>query len=195
MQFTFAALTGAIRFTLQSPREAARVVIGLRLSTATGWTALALAAVVSTLLSSLALQIAPVDLEPSVAAVFGNPLRLALLQFGVLAVSVALVFTVGRRMGGTGDLAGTLAVLSWLEVIQIGLQVVQLAVMLVAPPVADVIGLFGVVLFFWLFSQFVAELHAVESGWRVFGAAVLTGFALSFALALLLVILGVAVHV
>ena len=195
MQFTFAALIGAIRFTLRAPRDAARAVIGLRLSTSAGWTALALAAVASTLLSSLALQIVPVELEPAVAAVFGNPLRLALLQFGVLAVGAVLVFAVGRRLGGTGDLAGTLAVLSWLEVIQIALQVVQLAVMLVAPPVADVIGLAGVVLFFWLLSQFVAELHGVGSGWKVFGAVILTGFALSFALAVLLVILGVSVHV
>lgn len=195
MQFTLAALIGAIRFTLRAPRDAARAVIGLRLSTSTGWTALALSAVASTLLSSLALQIAPVELEPAVAAVFGNPLRLALLQFGVLALGAALVFSVGRRMGGTGDLAGTLAVLSWLEVIQIVVQLIQLAVILVAPPVADVIGLAGVVLFFWLFSQFVAELHGVSSGWNVFGALVLTGFALSFALAVLLAILGVAAHV
>ncbi len=193
MQVTLAGLIEAIRFTLQSPREGARWVIGLGLPARVGWTALMLTAVISTLLSSAALAFVPVAMDPAMTVIFGSPLRLAVLQMAGLAIGALLVFGVGRQMGGKGDLAATLAVTSWLEVILIAVQAVQLVVMMIAPLLGDVIGLFGLVLFLWLLAQFVAELHGFASAWKVLGGVFATVFVLALAvtvLSALLVVLG-----
>lgn len=195
MEFSLANLIDAIRFTLQSPRQGARAVMDLRLSVSTGWTALMLAAVVSTLLLSASLMLVPVEMPAKMAAFYGNPLQLVVLQAAVMTFGALLIYGVGKRFGGTGSLAATLAVTNWLQAILLVLQVLQLVAMLIAPLLADLIGVAGAVLSVWLLAQFVAELHGFASAWRVLGAMFATIFALAFALTMVLAILGVAVHV
>lgn len=186
----WSALFEAMKFTLRNPRAGARFVIGLGLSANTGWSSLILSAILSTMLTSVAVLMSPQGLDPTMLMMFGNPIRLAIIQVVVLSVGVLLVQTVGRWFGGKGSLASTVVLMSWLEIILIALQLVQTAAMVLLPPLAEVIGLFGFVLFLWLLVQFVAELHGFESAWKVLGAILVTVFAVSLALAVFLVGLG-----
>lgn len=192
MTFTFGALLDGIVLTLRSPRAGARAAIGFGLSTGDGWAALWLTAVVSTLLSSISLMLLPVPMEPALALLFGDPLRLAMMQVAVLSIGVLLVHGIGRRFGGKGNLAETLAVISWLEAILVVVQAVQLLAMIALPALADVLGWFGFVLFLWLLAQFVAELHGFASAWKTLAGILAIGIALSLTLAFLLALGGVA---
>ena len=95
-----------------------------------------------------------------------------------------------RWFGGKGDLASTVVLMSWLEIILIGLQLIQTVALVLLPPLAEVIGLFGLALFLWLLVKFVTELHGFKSAWKVFGTILATIFTVSLALAILLVGLG-----
>lgn len=190
MEFTMSGLTGAIRATLRDPRAGARAVLALRLSAATGWSALLLMAVLSTLLTSVSIALAPPLPEGEMARIFANPLQLAVMQMVVMALGAMLVARVGNWFGGKGDLAGALAVMAWLEVILIVVQAAQVVLALLAPPLAEALGLAGAVLFLWLLSHFVAELHGFGSAVRVLGGILLTGFGLSLVLSALLIGFG-----
>jgi len=163
--FTLLALA---RLSLKRPRDGARQVIALRLPPAVGWLGLGLAAVLSTLLVHLSFAMQPADVQSFFAAAIASPLRTALLQAGFMVVAVVAVYRVGRWRGGHGSFDGALILVVWLQFLLLGLQAVQLVAYAVAPLLADLIGLATVALFFWLLTNFVAELHGFNSLGLVF---------------------------
>lgn len=194
MNLSFAALIAAARYTLQNPRAGARVILSLGLTTGQALLALVLIAVISTLLTAASFIIAPLPPEAEVQMLFANPLELAVMQAVVLTLGAGLVYLVGSKFGGRGSFAGALALIAWTEFILSLMQVAQLVALLLLPPLAEVIGIMGLVVFLWLLSQFVTELHGFSNVWKVLGVILATGFLLSFAVAVVLVsVLGVGV--
>lgn len=149
--------------------------------------ALALVAVLSALLSSLALRLAPLLPDPTVAAVFASPLILVLLQGGVLLATAMLVHAVGHAFGGRGRFSDALVLMAWIEAVLLVLQVAQIAALVLLPPLADIAGIFAVVALLWLMAHFVAELHGFASAGAVLMGLIATFLALSMALAILAV--------
>jgi hypothetical protein len=117
-----------------------------------------------------------------------SPFRAALFQWGFLALSVLLMHRVGRAFGGRGSLADALLVVVWLQIIMLGFQTLQLVVSPILPPLAGVIGLVSFVVYFWLMSCFIAELHGFASRGRVFLGIILTGLAAGLVLAVLMIL-------
>jgi hypothetical protein len=120
----------------------------------------------------------------------GSPLSLAALHLVMLFVSVHLLFRIGRFWHGRGSFADSLTVLIWFQIIMLAVQAVQLALLALLPPFAPAAFYAGLVLFFWLMTNFVAELHGFASLSKTFfgilvALAVLT---LVFAFGLALVI-------
>ena len=73
----------------------------------------------------------------------------------------------------------------------LGFQLVQLVVAPILPALAGLIALVSFVVYFWLLTHFIAELHGFASRGLVFLGMVLTGLAAGFALAVLFIpILG-----
>lgn len=187
-------LLEAIRISVQEPRRAARYVMGLDVAQSTGWLGLILSAVLSALLASVTLIIIPFEMDPSVPAFLSEPLPMAALQVVAMAVGAIMIQNLGAYFGGTGRMEQTLALLVWMEVILLLVQLAQTVLLLIAPPVGQLMGLGSLALFFWLMTQFVTELHGFSNPLKVFGTIIAAGFALSFALALIWVgIVGVEV--
>jgi len=67
-------------------------------------------------------------------------------------------------------------------------QVLQVVLGFVLPPLADLVGLAGLLLLLWLLTNFVAELHGFASLWSVFFGLVFGAIALFLAAAILLAI-------
>jgi hypothetical protein len=184
MDWNLPNLLSALRYSLQSPRDAIRQVIASEPPMTARWIALLLVAIASTFLMLLSLSLVPSDeLPPAFVRAMGSPLSLAAIHLGMLFVSVHLLFRIGRFRNGRGSFADSLTVLIWFQIIMLVVQAVQLALQVLLPPFAPAAYFAGLVLFFWLLTNFVAELHG-------FASLTMTLFGILVALAVLILLLG-----
>ena len=187
---TLAGVVQAARFTVQNPRAGARAVLAMRLPMSARWLAFGLVVAGSSLLTVLSVKLSPVGSEPAVAQVLSQPIALAVMQGVVLLIFAQLMARVGQWAGGRGGFADALLLLTWVQVILMLLQVVQLLLELVQIyAVADLLGLFGLVLMLWLVTHFVAELHGFASLPLVFFGVIGTMLATGFAVSLMIILI------
>lgn len=184
------AFSDLLRTTLADPREGARRVIALHLPQAARWQALFAVVALSVLFSHLTASL--FGAEDALAGFGGNPLVAAAVLAGFSVGMAAAIHAVGRAFGGRGRFADALILVAWLHAVGFALQVAQLVVMLVMPPLAQLVVIAVIALLFWLLTGFVAELHGFRSRAQVFMMILLALFILSFALAFVLASLGIA---
>jgi hypothetical protein len=182
---TLDTLQDLLRLTLVNPRAAATRLKALNLPVQTGWSAMLLVSVVSAFLGFIGFLASPIQGDPGVAAMFGSPLRTALIQFTVLALTGFLAYWVGGRFGGAGTLAQALVLVAWVQVPPIALQLVQLVTMVLAPGLAPLVGIVGFALYAVLLSLFIAELHGFRSGVAVFFGILAVSFLVALGAAFL----------
>ncbi len=185
MAITLSGLLKLALLTVQQPRLGARVVLGEGLPNPTRWMALAFTAVASALSIHLTLALMPPSEVPADVIVPG-PVMLAVLQGGVMVLTALAAWQIGRWRGGRGRIEDAVLLMAWLQFIMLCLQVIQIVVMLGAPLLGDLIGLSGIVLFLWLLTAFVAELHGFSSLPAVFAGILGTIFAVALLLSLVL---------
>ena len=174
MEASLATLLSLARLTLHNPREGAARVLALALPIPARWAALALMAVLSTLLIHLTFAMQPADILGFFGEALTSPLRMAMLQAVFMLVSVVAIYQIGRWRGGRGRFEDALILVVWLQFLLLGLQTAQLLVSLVLPLLADLIGLATLALFFWWLTNFVAELHGFKSLVLVFVGVLVT---------------------
>lgn len=174
------------RRSLEDPRAAARHLLALDVPLPARTAGLLLMAVASALLMQLGFILLPPADDPVSRFMTESPLRSAAIQWLILAASVLLIQRVGQAWGGVGNLADTLLVVVWLQVIMLSVQLVQLLALLVAPPLAGLVNLAGMVLFFWLLCSFIAELHGFTSRLKVFFGVLFVSFAVALVIVMLL---------
>lgn len=163
MDLTLSSLLQMARDTVSNPREGARRVMALRLSLREGWIALALMAVASAVLTHISFLLSPPAAREFFSDAMSSPIRTAILQGAVMLIGSWAMFWFGAARGGRGTLPQAVALAAWLQFILLVLQVVQLAAQVILPPLSGIIGILGVVLFFWLLTYFVAEMHGFTS--------------------------------
>jgi hypothetical protein len=192
MEWNLPTLLSALRYSLQSPRDAIRQVIDSDPPMTARWIALLLVAIASTFLTLLGQRLVPSEELPAAFAwSMDSPLSLAASLVVMLYVSAHLLFRLGRFRNGRGSFDDSLTVMIWLQIIMLAVQAVQLALHVLLPPFALAANLAGLVLFFWLLTNFVAELHGFESLTRTFfgilvalvGLTLLLGFGLALVIA------------
>ncbi len=195
MPETPALIPGLIRESLSDPRNAARRIIALDLPAPVLWQALVLVVVLSTIaaqVSSLLLA-GPAARGEALLPFAESPLLVGIVQGGILVIMVFAVHWIGRSFGGAGRMEDSIAAVTWLQFLLVCLQVVQLFVGFVSPALSGLVGLAGIVFFFWLLTQFVMAVHEFESAAMVFVMIVVSLLAIVFALSLVLTLLGFAV--
>lgn len=178
-------LNDLLRLTLANPRAAAAWLMGLGLDLRAGWLALVLMSVLSAAIGFVGFQTSAAEVHPALQALFGSPLRTALIQFGALALTGVLAWWVGARFGGRGNLPQALVLVAWAQVPPILLQLVQILALFIAPGLAGLIGLAGFALYVVLLSLFIAELHGFRSGVLVFFGMMVTSFVVAIVAAIL----------
>lgn len=189
MDVTFKGLLRLARETVSSPRDGARTILRIDAPVQARWAALLLMAVGSAILTHLSFALMPPQAQEMMGGAMSSPFRTVLLQGGVLFVGVFLIYRVGRARGGHGSLPDAVSLVAWLQFVLLCLQGVQLVAQVVMPPLADLIGLIGLFLFFWLLTHFVAELHGFTSMGATLAGILATLFGMAFVLALLLGVL------
>lgn len=177
-------------YTLRSPRGAARELLQLNLAPAVAWSALALVCVLSSLMFHLTLGLMATGEQAELREIASSPFGTVLLSGMALLILVFGVHLVGRAFGGQGELTGAVVLVSWLQAIFLLLQAVRVLFLLTVPLLADVIGTFGLMLFFWLLAPFVTELHGFRSVWGVLFGIIGSAFAIALVLSLLILTLA-----
>lgn len=172
MSLSASDLMPLLRETLISPRKGARMILDLGLAARVGWLALALMAVGSAILTHLTMVMMSPEAVAYWGGAMGSPVNTAILQWVVMFVTVHAVHRLGRMRGGVGTLAVSVVLVAWLQFVLLALQALQLVVQIILPPFAQLLGLAGLGLFFWLLTNFVAEIHGFKSLGAVFASVV-----------------------
>jgi hypothetical protein len=185
-----------VRQTLLDPRGAARRILSLGLSLREGWLALALMAVLNTLVYSVSVRLNPPS-DPAILDMMGPafhaPAIFASVLFAALALT-ALAFThAGRALGGTGSLGGMLVLLSWMQALRLLVQVALVVLAAVMPALAGIVAIVAAVWGGYILVAFMAEAHGFASLWRAAGALCIAFMGLVFGLSLLFSLAGLRV--
>ena len=168
MNLTPRELIQAAVDTVRDARKGARMIMAIKLERRQRWELLLLISVLSALMAGLSLLIGGGASFTVGGPAMLNPILLGVAQLFLLISMVFGIHIVGTRLGGKGGLDEAILLVSWLQFVLICLQVVQIVAMVLLPPLAFLIGVAGIVLFFWLLTAFVAELHGFSSTIGVF---------------------------
>lgn len=184
------SLLRAVRATLTDPAAAARQVMALRLNTADGVMAVALTAACATLLTALLQNFLGPVADPAMQDLFNRPFLLAFSQFSLMLVGAFLMWRVGKLFRGTGSFSAALALVAWLEVVLILLQLAEVLVLMILPILAFPVGMASLFAFFYLLTHFTAALNGFTSRTATFfgilGTALVALLVSSFVLMLIL---------
>jgi hypothetical protein len=190
-------LGGLLRLAVQTLRQPRRTFADLRalaLPREVLWQALLLVVVISVLLAeAVNLLLAAIVPNGTAGRPLVGPFAFGGIQFAMLILSVLLIDRIGRMMGGVGDLDGAILAVTWLQFIMICLQVVQSAALVIFPFGSALIVLLGIVLFLYLLTAFVAELHGFPSMGRTFAMILFVFMGVALCLSFLLTLSGVTV--
>lgn len=168
--FPFVALA---RTTLTDPRSAARYMMSINLDRVVGWQALILTAIVSVLALQVDLMAQPVpDPTDALGAVlidiYSRPAIIAMLQVSLSILLVFATYWIGHALGGKAKFSDTIAVIAWHQAIMASIQLLQLVALVLIPMIVPLLAVVWVVMFFWLLTQFITELHGFERAGMVF---------------------------
>ena len=92
---------------------------------------------------------------------------MAVFQTMILLGLVVAVQTIGRRAGGSGTFPDALLLLAWLQFVMIAVQIAQLVVLLVVPPLFGLVTMASLAIFMWLLVNFTMALHGFTSALKV----------------------------
>lgn len=177
-------LKSLLRLSVTEPEKGAAAVIALDPPVGARWMLLALVVALGTVMAYL------LPLLGGAGETLPTPITAAVLQGGMNLAAVALIAAVGRMFGGHGSFEDALLLVGWLQVIMLGLQAVQLVVLLILPPLASLVMIASVALFFWLLSGFICALHGFQSRFGVLLATLGTLFVAAFVFSVILLMLG-----
>ena len=170
MSFNVQAL---VKQTLFDSRGAAGQLIELRrgLGSETLWSAVVLAAVLNALIISAGMHVFPPSPEQAqmMPRVFFRPGLLAVMAAGAIALMVFVLHWTGRMLGGKGDLRDMLVVITWLQIVQVGLQLVVLILALVAAQLANLANMAAFFWGLWILIAFVDRVHGFMSPMKSLG--------------------------
>src|SRR6056297_3036884 len=190
------AFWSLVRQTLFEPRDAAQRIVSSGLSARDGWLALALMAVLNTLVYSLSARLNP-PADPAMSEMMGPalgaPLVFAAALFAALALTAVAFRQAGRALGGTATTTDMLVLLAWMQALRLMVQVVLVVLAMAMPALAGIVVIVAAVWGLWILLAFMAEAHGFESLWRAAGALAIAFAGLVFGLSLLFSLVGMRV--
>ena len=144
--------------------------------------------VLSAMVKVIYFAIAPtpegVDLPP------GASISFTLFEAVIGLVAAFAAYRIGRAFGGRGTFDQALTLVIWAQFILFLVNIVQIGMLLILPPMVDLINIVAIALFFWLMVNFVTELHDFKSPGLVFVGILVSLFALAILLSILFSAMG-----
>ncbi len=183
-----------VKRTFLSPNSAAATVLAIRRSVTIEvlWMAVILAAVLNALVISVNMRIFPPSPESAemMPPVLLSPGLLAVFVVGGLLISVFVFLWAGRVLGGKADLGDMLAAMTWIEMVQVGLQVALSILAVVLPGLAQLAGFVASIWMLFILVAFIDKAHGFGSPMRAVGVMILSFFLLLMGLMFFLLLIG-----
>jgi hypothetical protein len=177
--------------TLRSPSAAAQSILQRNWPREALWTAFLLSVVLNTCVYTVQQIVLP-PLPDDLAMLRFPPgvyfIAVLLLQIGF----IAMLGTAGRWLGGQAGLSAILAVITWLQMVQAGLNGAIVLMFLVMPSLAALMNIAVNILIFVILLQFVRVAHQFDSLWRAFGVVLMASIIMVFALLFIVGLIGPA---
>lgn len=186
MALDFPMVVALVRETLLRPRDAAMRLLRMGVPDDGRWLIFVLVVVLSVIMAQLSILLMGEE-----GALGGSLFAMALFQSAVLMALVMGVQGFGRMFGGTGGFPDTLLLVAWVQFVMLAFQAVQLAVLVIAPPLFGIVTLLSVLVFLRSLTIFVQVLHGFDSALKVGVGILFAFFAVAFAMAVVLGLLGV----
>jgi membrane glycosyltransferase len=178
-------LRDLVRLSFVEPRRAGVALLALDPPMEARWMAVVAAVLVGTLMAYL------LPLVAGQLAEAPPPLAAVGLQLAANLIAAVLMSQVGRAFGGKGRFADALLLVAWLQAMMALVQAVQIVALVVMPPLAGIVLVLAIGLFFWLLVGFVQALHGFANTFLVLGGVLATMLAAAFAISFVLVLLGI----
>lgn len=179
--------------TLREPQTAARRLLDWAPPAGARWMALVLAAVLSVLLSLLIEPLLPSGEAHPLAALMGNAWTGVPLQLLSLLFLAGLMTAVGTTQGAKGRFIDAVLLVTWLQLMMLGAQLVQIVALVLLPPVGLLLSFAIFAIFLWVLTRFTMALHGLASAAKTFGALLLGFLLAAVILALALQALGLGI--
>ncbi|MBU3030436.1 Yip1 family protein [Paracoccus marinaquae] len=184
-------LQALVGLTFRNPEAAAKSLIAAGWPITARWMALLLAVSVSAMLAWISAQMFPLpEGEAPILSLTAQPMAMAGMQLVAVVLAAALMAGVGRLFGGQGRFEDALLLTVWIEAVLLIVQLAQVLLSVVMPPLAGILGMLAIALFLWLTVQFTKALHGFRSGPKVFLGLVATAFLAGFVLSVLAAAFG-----
>ena len=167
MDFSLRSMFELARFSIESPRAAARSLMAMNLPGNARWLLFLISVIASALASYAGFRQLPAEMQVFWADAMSRPVQSVILQAAFWLLVVAGLREAGRWGGKKGSFADTLLLVSWWQILFVCLQVIQILARLVVPLLGEMLGLVGLVVVMWLLTQFIMELHGFQHFWRV----------------------------
>ncbi|WP_264213552.1 YIP1 family protein [Leisingera thetidis] len=176
--------------TIKSPRDAAQRILAQNWPREALWTAFLLSVVLNTCVYTLQQVLFP--LPPEVLLPRFAPGAYFAVVLVLQLSFIAMLSTTGRWLGGQGSLASLLALVTWLQLLQAGLNGAIVAVFLVLPALAALLNIAANIVVFFILLHFVNAAHRFGSVWRSLGVVLMASMILVFALLFIVGLIGPA---
>lgn len=177
-----------VGLTVTKPYEAAAQLLALQLATPVLWMVLGLTIVLNAITHGLIMMMLPAAAEAP--ALFAHPLLFAMSLGGAEVIGIFILTWVGQALGGKAQLADMLVLMTWLQMLRVGLQVIVFLLVFISPSLGDMLsmvaGLYGI----WITAAFLDAAQQFGSIFKAFGVLLLSFFGAAFGLAIFLLLIG-----
>lgn len=179
-----------IVLTLRSPAAAAQQILSMNLGREVLWTALFLAAVVNTFFLTFQKMIMDPGADADLPIMFASPGIYFAIVAGGQVLFIYALYLVGGMFRGTGSLNQVMALMVWLQLLQVAAQAIVVGLSLFAPPLAVILHMAGVVYGLYILVHFIDQAHQLKSMGRAAAVLSMTLVVLAVALSLLVALTG-----
>lgn len=152
--------------------------------------AAALVSALGVILFELPLLLSPVDDGGATVLGISSPLGAFAFQYAMIMVTAIMVCYGGRMFGGKAGLDDSLLAVTWLQFVMLVVQIVQMAALILMPPLSLLIFMAAMILLIYLLVNFIMEIHGFKNPLAVVAGIVAAFFAVALVLSILLALLG-----
>jgi hypothetical protein len=154
---TFAGFLRLAWNTVTAPRDVARLLMAMNLSSQALWLAFALVIVLNTLMFSASMMLVPGD--DLFGPVLGSPAVFGVMLGVSVAALIAAVTICGRPLGGRANLRQIAVLVIWLQALRVLMQAVVAVIGPISLFLSGVLISAASVLGIWIFVNFIDVAH------------------------------------